>query len=59
MIPILSTAFVSAFSKIFYAFFTEKIISNIILSILRMLAKKTTNTLDDEIVEQVAKNLKV
>jgi len=58
MITVLSKIFVGVASKFFYAFFTERIISKLVLEILRRLSKKTTNTLDDELVKELSANLK-
>jgi len=57
MIGAVSKIFVSVAGKIFFAFFTEKLISRLVLEIMRILARKTTNTLDDMMVEEVAANL--
>jgi hypothetical protein len=54
----LSTVLASVFSRFFYAFFTEKLLSKLVLHLLRLLSQKTSNTLDDMLVAEVAKNLK-
>ncbi|PLX69578.1 MAG: hypothetical protein C0603_01230 [Denitrovibrio sp.] len=59
MISILSKIIVSVAGKFFYAFFTEKLISKLVVELMRMLARKTTNTLDDTTVEEVASNLQI
>ncbi len=58
MISIMSKVLVSVAAKFFYAFFTEKLLSKMIVEMLRMVARKTTNTLDDTMVEEVASNHK-
>jgi len=59
MITALSKVFLGVLTKVFYAFFTEKLISKLIVELLRMLAKKTTNTIDDTMVSEIAANLKI
>jgi len=59
MITILAKVFTGVLAKIFYAFFTEKLISKLVVELMRILAKKTTNTLDDTMVEEIASNLQI
>ncbi|PLX66440.1 MAG: hypothetical protein C0602_12345 [Denitrovibrio sp.] len=59
MITTLSKVFLGVLTKVFYAFFTERLISKLIVELLRMLAKKTTNTIDDNMVSEIASNLKI
>ncbi|MGE4265892.1 MAG: hypothetical protein AB7F25_00520 [Deferribacterales bacterium] len=59
MTGILTKAVVAALSRVFYAFMTEKMISMVIIEVLKKLSEKTTNTLDDEIVMKLEANLNV
>ena len=59
MIGIMSKIVVSVATKFFYAFFTEKLLSKMVVELLRMLARKTTNKLDDSMVEDVASNMQL
>ena len=59
MTGILTKAVVAALSRVFYVFMTEKMISMVIIEVLKKLSEKTTNTLDDEIVMKLEANLNV
>lgn len=59
MTGILTKAVVAALSRVFYAFMTEKMISMVIIEVLKKLSERTTNTLDDEIVSKLEMNLNV
>jgi hypothetical protein len=57
MTGVLTKAIVAALSRVFYAFMTEKMLSMVIIEVLKKLSAKTTNTLDDEIVMKLEMNL--
>lgn len=57
MTGVLTKATVAALSRVFYAFMTEKMISMVVIEVLKKLSAKTTNTLDDEIVMKLEMNL--
>jgi len=57
MTGVLTKAIVAALSRVFYAFMTEKMISMVIIEVLKKMSAKTTNTLDDEIVMKLEMNL--
>lgn len=59
MITVLSKILTTVATNIFYAFFTEKLISRVVIELLRKLAARTTNTLDDSVIEEVSLNLKL
>ncbi|MCD8553031.1 hypothetical protein [Seleniivibrio sp.] len=59
MTGVLTKVVVAALSRVFYAFMTEKMISMVIIEVLKKLSEKTTNTLDDEIVMKLEANLNV
>ncbi|ADD67911.1 hypothetical protein Dacet_1139 [Denitrovibrio acetiphilus DSM 12809] len=58
MTGVITKVLASVLSKIFYAFFTERMVSRVLIELMRILASKTTNTLDDSLVEEVAANVK-
>jgi len=57
MFSFIPALFASVLSKLLHAFFTEKIISKIVIELLRRLSKKTSNTIDDMLVDEVSANL--
>ncbi|WP_303850331.1 hypothetical protein [Seleniivibrio woodruffii] len=59
MTGVLTKAVVAALSRVFYAFMTERMLSMVIIEVLKKLSDKTTNTLDDEIVMKLEMNLNV
>ncbi len=59
MTGFLTKAVVASLSRVFYAFMTEKMLSMVIIEVLKKLSEKTTNTLDDEIVMKLEMNLNV
>lgn len=59
MIGVFTKVFTVVAGKFFLALFTEKVVSKLILELLRALVKKTTNTIDDDLVEDVAANMKL
>lgn len=59
MLTALSAAAASAVSRVLYAMLTERMLSIVIMKILKNLAEKTTNSLDDEIVAELEKILGV
>lgn len=59
MTGVLTKAVVAALSRVFYAFMTERMLSMVIIEVLKKLSEKTTNTLDDEIVMKLEMNLNV
>lgn len=59
MTAVLAKVFIAVATNFFNAFFTEKLISKLIVEMLSMLAAKTTNTIDDEMVREIAENLNI
>lgn len=59
MLTALTAAAASALSRVLYAMLTERMLSLVILKVLKNLAEKTTNTLDDEIVAELERSLGV
>lgn len=45
------------FGRIISSVMTEKMLSQVIIEILKVLAARTTNTVDDDVVDVLAKNL--
>ena len=59
MIAVITNVFTAVAGKFLAAVFTERLISKLIIELMRSLVKKTTNTIDDGIVEDVAGNMKL
>ncbi len=57
MTAFITKAVIAATGNILYAFFTERMVSRIILEVLKTLAAKTSNRLDDEIIGQLEKSM--
>lgn len=53
----LSISISTVFSKLALSFASEKILTKLLISILKKLAKITTNTIDDEFVELIIKEM--
>ena len=58
MFAIISKALTAILTKLVFSFFTENVLSLVVIELLKKLAKKTTNTIDDRVIELVAKNMK-
>lgn len=58
IVGVLGTLFTKVAGSLFYAFFTEKIVIEAVIYLLRKLAKSTKNGLDDKIVNEAEANLK-
>lgn len=59
MITFITKIFATVLSKFFYAFFTEKLLSKLIIELLKMLSKRTTNSIDDIVVRELEQNMKI
>jgi len=59
MIAVITNVFTVVAGKFLAAVFTERLISKLIIELMRSLVKKTTNTIDDGLVEDVAGNMKL
>lgn len=57
MTALLSKAAAAALLKLIGAAFTEKFLIKLSIGLMKILAAKTTNTLDDELVVEVEKAL--
>ena len=57
MIAAVSKVMVAVVTKVFYAFFTEKMISRLVVELLKQLSSRTTNTIDDAMVKEIETNL--
>lgn len=58
VLKLLKEALVSLFGKLPWAVLVERLVSRVVVAGLRKLAKMTTNTLDDETVEDIIRSLK-
>jgi hypothetical protein len=58
VLKLLKEALVSLFGKLPWGVLVERLVSRVVVAGLRKLAKMTTNTLDDETVEDVIRSLK-
>jgi len=59
MIAALAKVFTAVAGRLFFSFFTERVVSRLIIELMRLLAKKTSNTIDDTLVEEVVSNMKI
>lgn len=57
LLAALPNIFVAIFAKIFTQAFMQEIIEKVLIYSLRKAAKMTTNTVDDDLVEEIAKRL--
>ncbi|MGE4268239.1 MAG: hypothetical protein AB7F25_12450 [Deferribacterales bacterium] len=57
MTGLVSKAIIAGLTKVLSAFLAEKVLTKVIIGILKILATRTTNTLDDELVVEVEKAL--
>jgi hypothetical protein len=58
VLKLLKEALVSLFGKLPWEVLVERLVSRVVVAGLRKLAKMTTNTLDDETVEDIIRSLK-
>lgn len=57
MTGLISKAVAAGLTQVLTAFLTQKVLTKVIIGTLKILAAKTTNTLDDELVLEVEKAL--
>lgn len=57
VVKLLQEAFLSLVGKLPWAAITERLLSRVIVAGLRKLASMTTNTLDDQTVEDIIKSI--